>query len=793
MNMKKKPVVKKSIHDQTMLFFVGLFSVMTILFYFCVQESKAEIMQTLPGMKGTNMKLTKKYKKIKDEKGDKYKPRTKHLDKDGWAKYTNRLFLETSPYLLQHAHNPVNWYPWGDEAFETAQKKGLPILLSIGYSTCHWCHVMEEESFEDVEIATYINKNYIAIKVDREERPDIDAIYMSAVQAITGRGGWPMTVWLTHDRKPFYGGTYFPARNGDRGTPMGFLTILHKIKEHYDQKPEQIQNASNQITNAIQKMLSPETGGKEISDKSFQDSINYFKNIYDKINGGHTGAPKFPSTMPIRLLLRHYYNTQDKEALEIANQTLTKMAQGGIYDQVGGGFHRYSTDENWLVPHFEKMLYDNALLTMAYLEGFQVTGNTLFKEIVDETLLYVQRDMTSPDGGFFSATDADSKTPEGETDEGYYFTWTRQELEEVLGKEDAEIVAQYYGVTDSGNFEGRNILNITISARKVAKNLDISKEKLQKLILHAKSKLYKHRNKRPAPLRDEKILTAWNGMMISAFARAGLLLNNPDYVKTARKAATFIIKNLYKDNELFRSFKDGKVSHVGYLDDYAFFIAALLDLFEADPDPLWFKTALKLDKILSDLYEDHVNGGFFMTSNISENLIAREKPGYDGAVPSGNSIAAMNLFRFAEFTTNDKFRKRGVKTLSAFSKSFEVNPASLSEMMIALDFSLNNTKEIIIVSPKNNSSKKELFLEKFRDTYLPNHILIQVEQGEQTDRISELLPIVKGKTAINDNAVAYVCEKGICMLPSLTAKNFEMQIQQVQKTDPIITLDKNYE
>ncbi|MCP3899043.1 MAG: thioredoxin domain-containing protein, partial [Desulfobacteraceae bacterium] len=534
-------------------------------------------------------------------------------------------------------------------------------------------------------------------------------------------------------------------------------------------------------------------GGKAPSEQALQNSIQYFINSYDSINGGFTGAPKFPSTMPIRLLLRHYYKSQDEAVLKIAEQTLIKMAQGGIYDQVGGGFHRYSTDEKWLVPHFEKMLYDNALLVMAYLEGYQVTDNALFKQIIDETLLYVKKEMTSPDGGFFSATDADSKTPEGETDEGYYFTWTKAELEAVLGKKDADIVTQYYGVTDSGNFEGRNILNINASVQKVAQDLKMSKEKLLQIVSNAKLLLYKKRNERPAPLRDDKILTAWNGLMISAFARSGLLLNNQEYIKTAKKAANFIIDNLYKNNELFRSFKDGKASHVGYLDDYAFFIAALLDLFEADPDPLWFKTALKLDKTLSDLYEDHVNGGFFMTSNLSENLIAREKPGYDGAVPSGNSIAAMNLFRLAEFTTNDKFRKRGLKTLSAFSKSFEVNPASLSEMMIALDFSLDNTKEIVIVSPKNNSSKKELFLEKFRKTYLPNRILIQVEQGEQTDGISELLPIVKGKTAINDNAVAYVCEKGICMLPSLTAKDFEMQIQQVQKTDPIITLDKNYE
>jgi uncharacterized protein YyaL (SSP411 family)/rhodanese-related sulfurtransferase len=733
-----------------------------------------------PGIKGVNMELIKKYRAMKEQKGEDYKPRTKHLDKNGWAKYTNRLFLESSPYLLQHAHNPVNWYPWGEEAFEAARKRGLPVLLSVGYSTCHWCHVMEEESFEDVEIATYINENYIAIKVDREERPDVDAIYMSAVQAITGQGGWPMTVWLTPDRKPFYGGTYFPARDGDRGAPMGFFTILQKVKEHYDQKPELVKQAGTDITNAIQKMLAPEKGGNPPSKKAFNATMHYLKNSYDKVNGGLIGAPKFPSTMPIRLLFRYYHNRQDKIALEMAKQTLIKMAHGGIYDQVGGGFHRYSTDAKWLVPHFEKMLYDNALLTMAFLEGFQVTGDAQFKQIVDETLLYIKRDMTASSGGFYSATDADSKTPAGENEEGYYFTWTPGELEDVLGNDNADVVARYFGVTESGNFEGRNILNINTSAGEVAQELKISKQALLDIVSNAKPKLYKQRKKRPMPLRDEKILTAWNGLMISAFARSGLLLDNPAYIKTAQKAANFIINNLYKENELFRSYKDGKASHKAYLDDYAFFIAALLDLFEADPDPLWFETAVKLDKILLDRYEDKASGGFFMTADNHENLIAREKPGYDGAIPSGNAIAAMNLFRLAEFTTKDIYRKRAVNTLAAFSKSFESNPAILSEMMIALDFSLDMPKEIVIVSVKNKHKEKELFLKEFRNYYLPNRILIQIEQGEHENKIAELIPLVQGKTSINNSVVAYVCEKGICMLPSLTAKDFARQIQNTK-------------
>ncbi len=731
----------------------------------------------LPGIKkGVNMELNLKYKALRKEKGSSYKPRTKHLDQNGWAKYTNRLFLETSPYLLQHAHNPVNWYPWGDEAFEAARKKGLPILLSVGYSTCHWCHVMEEESFEDVEIATYINENYIAIKVDREERPDVDAIYMSAVQAITGRGGWPMTVWLTPDRKPFYGGSYFPARDGDWGVSMGFLTILHKIKEYYDQNPEQIQQAGTDITNAIKKNLSPAKGDKPPSQQAFKNSMTFFKNSHDTINGGIVGSPKFPSTMPIRLLFRLYHKTKDKAVLDIAEQTLIKMARGGIYDQVGGGFHRYSTDEQWLVPHFEKMLYDNALLTAAYLKGFQITGNPQFKQIVDETLLYIQRDMTAPNGGFFSATDADSKTPGGENHEGYYFTWTPAELESALGKRDARVVAHYFNATESGNFEGRNILNIKKSAKTAAQELGISQHAFDDIISKSKAELYKQRQSRPAPLKDEKILTAWNGLMISAFAQSGLLLKNQDYIDTAKKAANFIIDNLYKDNELFRSYKDNRASHKAYLDDYAFFIAALLDLFEADPDPFWFMTAIKLDKILFDLYEDKKDGGFFMTANNHENLIAREKPGIDGALPSGNAIAAMNLFRLAVFTGNKNYQKRGAKTLAAFSSAFETNPSIVSEMMIAFDFSLAAPKEIVIVSLENKAEENELFLKEFRNTYIPNRVLIQIEQGDQADKLSKLLPLVKGKTAINNQSTAYICEQGICYLPSFTAKEFLKQI-----------------
>jgi uncharacterized protein YyaL (SSP411 family) len=727
------------------------------------------------------MKLSDQYETMRKKRGATYKPRTKHLDKGGWAKFTNRLFLESSPYLLQHAHNPVNWYPWGDEAFDTAKTKGLPVLLSIGYSTCHWCHVMEEESFEDMEIAAYINENYVAVKVDREERPDVDAIYMGAVQAIAGRGGWPMTVWLTADRKPFYGGTYFPARDGDRGASMGFLTLLQKISQSYAANPDLIRKTSDQLAEAVKKMLTPETGGRQPAERDLSQAIAQIKSRFDPVNGGVIGAPKFPSTLPVRLLLRFYHRSGDKSLLKMAEYTLKKMAAGGIYDQVGGGFHRYATDAGWLVPHFEKMLYDNALLVMAYLEGFQATGERLFKQIVDETLLYVQREMTADDGGFYSATDADSLTPQNERQEGFYFTWTPKELEATLGEREAALMARWFDITENGNFEGRSIANIKVSAAEMAQQFGISAEEFDRIVADAKAKLVAQRERRLAPLRDEKILTAWNGLMISAFARAGFLLDNPDYIQRAKRGAQFILKNLCKDDRLLRSYKDGKASHKAYLNDYAFFIAALLDLFEADPNPYWFEMAAALDRSLSEHYEDKIAGGFFMTADDHEELIAREKPGNDGAIPSGNAVAVLNLLRFSAFTANDTYRKRAAHALAAFSALIKSNPLGVSEMLTALDFALDSPKEVVIVSPKGRPLDTGPFLAELRGTYLPNRVLIQIEEGAQAEKLTTLLPVVQGKINTPEGRpVAYVCEGGICQLPAFGREEFAKQISVVK-------------
>ena len=716
-----------------------------------------------------------------EKRDQNYKPRTRHLNKDGSAKYTNRLFLESSPYLLQHAHNPVNWYPWGDEAFDTASKLKLPVLLSIGYSTCHWCHVMEEESFEDEEIAQYLNENYIAIKVDREERPDVDGIYMAAVQAMTGRGGWPMNTWLTPDRKPFYGGTYFPARDGDRGAGIGFYSLLQQLKGIYTTQPDKVVQQSQQLANHIFSTLGKGGRGEDLpTAKILRDSFAEYKSGFDSTDGGMSGAPKFPSSLPIRFLLRYYRRTSDKEALNMAALTLKKMAGGGMYDHVGGGFHRYSTDSEWLVPHFEKMLYDNALLVMDYLEGFQATGDKDFLRVTQEILRYVKRDMTSPEGAFYSATDADSQTPEGHREEGYFFTWTPKELDQALSEEASKVVKAYYAVTDSGNFEGRNILHTPKDVATVAKSLKISEENLQNVVNDAKEILYKVREPRPQPIRDEKILTAWNGLMISAHARTGLILGETDYIERAVIAAEFIKKNLYEGGRLFRSYKDGMRKHNAYLDDYAFYFAALLDLYEATHDIKWFNFAIELDNALAKHYEDKSGGGFFMTSDDHENLLVREKPAYDGAEPSGNSVAVINLLRLLEFTTNDSYRKRAENALKAFHQNLTQSPAALSEMVLAVDFYLDKPKQLVIVAPKNENSKVKPFMKEFRHLYLPNKVLMVLTEGDELEAHGKTVPLVQGKTALKGNVTAYVCEKGICKLPARDPQTFAKQIATIE-------------
>ena len=711
-----------------------------------------------------------------------YEPRTQHLRPDGSPTYINRLFLESSPYLRQHAHNPLNWFPWGDEAFDLARALGRPVLLSIGYSTCHWCHVMEEESFDDEEIARYLNENYIAIKVDREVRPDLDAIYMSAVQLfLQGRGGWPMTVWLTPDREPYSGGSYFPARDGDRGVSVGFLTLLQRLKKAYDEQPDQVADVSARVAEQMRTMLTPEAGdGLLPTAASLQATAASYRQRFDAVHGGLQSQTKFPSSLSIRFLLRHHRRTGDEQSLTMVTRTLEQMAAGGIHDQVGGGFHRYATDRAWLVPHFEKMLYDNALLAAAFLEAYQVTGRDDFAQVVRAILDYAERDMTSPNGAFYSATDADSPGPDGAREEGRFFTWTPDELDAAIGSEGRGAVLTFYGVTESGNFEGRTILSIPSPLGDVATELGIPADALRRTIDEARASLYTARAQRVPPLRDEKILTAWNGLMISAFARAALVFHELAYATHATRAADYVLTHLRRDGRLLRSALNGQAQQAGYLEDYAFLTAGLLDLYEATSELRWLEEARALDGILEQYYEDTTGGGFFRTAEDHESPITRDKPFSDGAEPSGNSVHLLNLLRLYEFTTDDRYRQRAEKAFKAFSDVLTQSPTAVSEMLLAVDFHLDTPKEIVIVVP-HSREEAEPFLEELRVTFLPNRVLAVVAEGNDLKSHTALIPLLEGKVARGGQPTAYVCENRICDLPTTDPAVFATQIRRVHE------------
>ncbi|NOY25757.1 MAG: thioredoxin domain-containing protein [Oligoflexia bacterium] len=704
-----------------------------------------------------------------------YVPRTRHLDADGQPLYTNRLFLDASPYLRQHAHNPVDWHPWGDEAFEIAASLGRPVFLSVGYSTCHWCHVMEEESFEDPEIARYINEHFVAIKVDREERPDVDAVYMAAVQALTGSGGWPMTVFLTPDRVPFYGGTYFPPRDGGRGRGPGLLGLLKVMSQAYLTQPEKVADAAKKLADHLKIALAPDMGGDLPGAATLDRTAAHLAQRYDAVEGGLQGAPKFPSSLPIRFLLRQYLRTGDSEPLEMATHTLRQMAAGGIHDQLGGGFHRYSTDQYWLVPHFEKMLYDNALLSLAYTEAWQVTDQSEFADVTRDILDYVAREMSAPEGGFYSATDADSLVPgTGKREEGWFFTWTPDEVRAVLDAPHARAVIAWYGITDSGNFEGRNVLHTTDSVAKVAASLGIKQGRLKTLITQSRPALLKARALRPPPLRDDKILAGWNGLMISAFARAAIALDEPAYARRAEAAASYVLGPMRTKGRLHRAAMDGKVQHDAMIEDYAFMVAGLIDLFEATGDRRWLTQAIALDGVVQAHYEDPVNGGWYRTPDDGPPLLAREKVTHDGAQPAGSSVHALNLFRLAELTTRDEYRVRAERALKASAQAIE--QGAMTEALLAVDWHLDKPKEIVLVTPQDRSQAAPL-LGVVRRSGLRNRVLVVASEGELAS-LAQTVPLVEGKTAISGQATAYVCEQGVCQRPTTDLAVFKKLLDE---------------
>jgi len=601
------------------------------------------------------------------------------------SEFTNALVHETSPYLLQHAHNPVQWYPWGPEALERARAEDKPILLSIGYSACHWCHVMAHESFEDDDIARLMNEHFISIKVDREERPDLDSIYMSAVQMMTGSGGWPLTVFLTPDLVPFYGGTYFPPT--ERYGMTSFPRLLRSVAQAYADRRADILKQSSAMLAAWKRNEQFASAERELTDEILDRAAASLTSAYDTQNGGFGQAPKFPPAMPLTFLLRSHVRTGKQEVLDMVLQTLTRMAEGGIYDQLGGGFHRYSVDSKWLVPHFEKMLYDNVLLSRIYLDGYLLTKRDSFRQIAEETLDYVVREMTSPEGGFYSSQDADS---EGE--EGKFYVWTAAEVNDLLGQGDGELFCQYFDISPEGNFEGKNIVHVPRGLATAARLAGVPEERLRGVIQRGKKILFETREKRVRPGRDEKILTAWNALTIRSLAEAGKGLGRDDYRAVAVRAAEFALSSLQDGDRLLRTWRAGKAKLNAYLEDYTFLADAFLSLYEATSEPRWMKEAERLARILIEKFRDPAGGGFYFTSSDHERLPQRPKEYFDNATPSGNSEAVWALLRLWKLTGDESWLQHAHASLVRMAEPMAQHPLAFGNMLCALDFYLSNKR-----------------------------------------------------------------------------------------------------
>ena len=679
----------------------------------------------------------------------------------------NRLIHESSPYLRQHANNPVDWYPWGAEALEHAVREDKPILLSVGYSACHWCHVMERESFEDPGIASLMNEHFVSIKVDREERPDIDSIYMGAVQAMTGQGGWPMTVFLTPDGKPFYGGTYFPPE--ERGGLPSFPRVLTTMADVYRNRRGDVVNTTNQLITHMRQMTRSAPGIEPLTDDIMVEAARELRKQFDDKYGGFGLQPKFPQPMTLEFLLRQYLRSEDPSALEMVELTLDQMARGGIYDQLGGGFHRYSTDTYWLVPHFEKMLYDNALLARLYLHAFQVTGRPMYRRIVEETLDYVVREMTSPEGGFYSAQDADS---EGE--EGKFFVWRPEEIVEVLGAEDGRLVNDYYGVTIHGNFEGRSILNVPTPLPDYARSVGMGADALERRLQEARAKLMERRSLRIGPERDDKALTSWNGLMLAAFAEAAVVLDRDDYREVAESNGAFLLDQLVDESgRLLRTYKDGQAKLYGYLEDYAFLIDGLLLLHEATFGERWLQAAIELGGAMVDLFWDTLSKQFYDTGSDHEELVIRPRDLTDNAAPAGSSMAVNVLLRLAVLTGDSAYNARAATSLRSARAVMQRFPTAAGHWLGALDFYLSKTKEIVIAGEREDGATAELVREVFRN-YLPNKVLAG-SSGDVTGETSGL-PLLHERPLANGRPTAYVCENYVCQLPVNDAGELAKQL-----------------
>jgi uncharacterized protein YyaL (SSP411 family) len=675
----------------------------------------------------------------------------------------NHLAGETSPYLLQHANNPVDWYPWGDEALDRARAEDKPIFLSVGYSACHWCHVMAHECFENSHIASLMNENFINIKVDREERPDLDSIYMRAIQALTGSGGWPLTAFLTPEGKPFFGGTYFPPE--DRYDMPGLPRVLTAVVDAYRNRRSDIEQTARQLVavlateihkhTAIHKQTAVEPLVVDILAQAYSNLATSF----DTENGGFGTAPKFPQPMALEFLLRYSKRTHDSAALDMVDLTLEKMAKGGVYDQIGGGFHRYATDSHWLVPHFEKMLYDNAQLSQVYLHAYLATGKVLFRSVAEGTLDYVLREMTQPKGGFYSTQDADSEGIEGQ-----YYVWTPQEIAQVVGDERGKIVSGYFGVTAKGNFNGRNILHMPSAAP----------TEVSKIIDQAKGSLLKKREQRVKPSRDEKVLASWNGLMLASLAEAACVLARQDYLATATASGSFLLNSMIADGHLRHTYKDGKAKIDGYLQDYALVIDGLLALHQATFGGEWLSQAISLAELMNEQFWDEAGQTFYDVGQSHQDLFARPRDTFDWALPSGPSAATLDLLKLAKLTGKEHFEQTAVRSLRSMQELMHQNPLGFSNWLCALDFYLSTPKEIAIIGQRNNPAAVEL-LRTLSNLWLPNKVVAAYDPSDPTP-ISEL-ELLKDRQMINNQPTVYTCQRHVCQAPVTDPASLRAQLR----------------
>jgi hypothetical protein len=682
----------------------------------------------------------------------------------------NRLIYEKSPYLLQHAENPVDWFPWGEEAFARAHAEHKPIFLSIGYSTCHWCHVMAHESFEDPEVARLLNEVFVCIKVDREERPDLDGIYMEVCQILTGSGGWPLTILMTPDKKPFYAATYIP-KQGRHGM-AGMVDLIPRIKEIWESRQSDVLGSAEKIT-AVLKEAASDMSGDAPDQKTLQLAFEHLEQRFDEKNGGFSTAPKFPTPHNIYFLLRYWHRTGNARALQMVEKTLHEMRCGGIYDHVGFGFHRYSTDQNWLVPHFEKMLYDQALIAMACIEAFQATGKKLYAQTVHEIAAYVLRTMTSPEGGFYCGEDADSEGREGK-----FYIWTEDEIRNALRPDEGELIIKLFNIKKTGNFHdessgeqsGANIFHLTTSLCETAPKFKVSEHELAVRVETARQKLFSIREQRIHPHKDDKILTDWNGLMIAALARASQVLDTPAYAEAAQKAAAFILKTLRtKDGRLLHRYRDGEAAIPAMVDDYAFFIWGFIELYEATFDASYLQTALDLNQDMLRHFWDEKTGGFYVAADDAETLIVRQKEIYDGAVPSGNSVAMLNLLRLGRITANIDIEQRAAQLAQTFSKSINQVPSAYTQMMVAVDFAVGPAYEIVIAGNSKSNDTREM-IQTVRKPFEPNKVVLLHPAEKKSPEIASLAPYTKEQTSLDGKATAYVCRHYQCSLPT-TDKN----------------------